>query len=171
MPGKSAAYWIEKLQLQKHIEGGAFREVYRSPLTISQRNLPEVFNGNRNFSTSIYFLLENGQCSALHRIASDELWHFYAGDALTIFEIDDATGKLITHTLGNDPEKGETFQTVVKAGNWFGSEVTNGGDYALVGCTVSPGFDFADFELARRAPLIQQYPQHAEIIIALTRPI
>jgi predicted cupin superfamily sugar epimerase len=169
MPGQTAAYWIEKLQLQKHIEGGAFREVYRSTLIISQRNLPDTFNGNRNCSTSIYFLLENGQYSAFHRIASDELWHFYSGDALTIYEIEATSGELVTHTLGNNPEKGEVFQTAVKAGNWFGSALINGGKYALVGCTVSPGFDFADFELAQRTELIQQYPQHVNLITTLTR--
>ncbi|MBS1915526.1 MAG: cupin domain-containing protein [Bacteroidetes bacterium] len=169
MQKQPASYWIEKLQLQKHIEGGSFREVYRSSLILEKNNLPDTFNGSRNSSTSIYFLLEYGQFSALHRIASDELWHFYYGDALTVYEIDAITGELLTKTLGSNIENGEVFQVAVKAGNWFGAAITNGGGYALVGCTVSPGFDFADFELAQRAELIEQYPQHAVVISSLTR--
>jgi predicted cupin superfamily sugar epimerase len=164
----NAAYWIEKLQLAKHAEGGYFSEVYRSSLTVNKVNLPDPFHGNRNFSTSIYFLLEGEQFSAFHRIASDELWHFYAGDSLIIFEVEQ-DGNLIEHKLGNNPENGESFQIVIKAGNWFGSRVGNGNGYSLVGCTVSPGFDFEDFELAERKLLIEQFPQHKDLIRNLTR--
>jgi uncharacterized protein len=163
-----AKFWIEHLQLEHHVEGGSFREVYRSPLKIATTNLPQGFNGARNFSTSIYFLLEKGQFSAFHKIASDELWHFYAGDALSIYEIDHA-GEMIIHRLGNDPLKNEHFQCVIKAGNWFASRVDNGGDYALVGCTVSPGFDFDDFELANADTLSARYPRHEQLIRELTR--
>jgi uncharacterized protein len=165
----AANYWIEKLQLTSHIEGGSFCEVYRSPVTVSKNNLPSAFNGDRNFSTSIYFLLEKKQFSAFHKIASDELWHFYSGDTLIIYEIDALTGNLTEHRLGNNPEHNENFQTVIKAGNWFASCVANESEYALVGCTVSPGFDFEDFELAQREQLIKKYPQHADLITALTR--
>lgn len=164
----SAAYWIEKLQLTPHIEGGAFGEVYRSDLTIPQTALPLLFQGDRSASTSIYFLLAQGQFSAFHRIASDELWHFYFGDALLIYEINHG-GRMIEHRLGKDPEKGESFQTVVKAGSWFASVPAPGSEYALVGCTVAPGFDFADFELAEREVLAAQYPEHKEVIRRLTR--
>jgi predicted cupin superfamily sugar epimerase len=164
----NAAYWIQQLQLTSHVEGGAFREVYRSELTISQKALPVFFQGNRNISTSIYFLLAGGQFSAFHRIASDELWHFYFGDPLLVYEIGHS-GILTTHRLGPDIEKGESFQVVVKAGSWFASIPAEGSEYALVGCTVSPGFDFAEFELADRAALIKQYPQHAALIESLTR--
>jgi len=164
----NAAYWIEKLDLTRHVEGGAFREVYRSELTISQKALPVFFQGNRNISTSIYFLLASGQFSAFHRIASDELWHFYYGDALLIYEIEHSGG-LTVHRLGSNIEKGENFQTVVKAGSWFASVPADGSEYALVGCTVAPGFDFAEFELADRATLAKQYPQHATLIGTLTR--
>jgi predicted cupin superfamily sugar epimerase len=165
----SANYWIEKLQLTQHVEGGAFREVYRSPLTIPRRSLPLFFQGDRSASTSIYFLLTAGQFSAFHRIASDELWHFYFGDPLLIYEIGHS-GLLTTHRLGCDPEKGECFQTVVRAGSWFASTPAPGSEYALVGCTVAPGFDFAEFELAECTALAQQYPHHAEVIKRLTRP-
>lgn len=165
---KSAAYWIEKLQLTEHIEGGAFKETYRSKQTISKVHLPSSFHGDRAYSTAIYFLLKQGQFSALHRIAADELWHFYQGDPLEIIEIK-PSGALSIHTLGPDAEAGETFQCVIEGGSWFGSRVKKGGEYALVGCTVAPGFDFADFELADRNQLVDLFPQHADIIRSLTR--
>lgn len=163
-----ASYWIERLSLTPHVEGGAFREVYRSELTIPRSNLPLFFQGDRSASTAIYFLLAQGQFSAFHRIAADELWHFYYGDALVVYEITH-NGRMIEHRLGANPEQGEVFQTVVKAGSWFASAPAPGSEYALVGCTVAPGFDFADFELAERKPLVQQYPEHAHIITRLTR--
>lgn len=162
------SYWIEKLQLTQHIEGGAFREVYRSGLVLPRQALPLFFQGDRSASTSIYFLLGEGEFSAFHRIASDELWHFYYGDPLHIYEIGH-NGRLVIHRLGSDPEKGETFQAVVKAGSWFASAPAPGSEYGLAGCTVAPGFDFADFELADRETLAGQYPEHAELIRALTR--
>ena len=163
-----ATYWIKKLQLIQHVEGGSFREIYRAPLTVPQASLPVLFQGDRNISTSIYFLLEKGQFSAFHRIASDELWHFYYGGSLLIYEINHSGG-LVTHRLGPDAENGEVFQTVVRAGNWFASIPAEGVDYALAGCTVAPGFDFADFELADREVLSGQYPSHATLIRRLTR--
>jgi predicted cupin superfamily sugar epimerase len=165
---KAALYWIEKLQLAKHIEGGYYREIYRSRITVDKNNLPGSFHGTRNICTAIYFLLEKKQFSAFHRISSDEIWHFYQGDALIIYEIA-PDGKLIEHKLGSNAEKGEVFQAVVKAGNWFASCVYNGEGYALVGCTVSPGFDFEDFELAEKKILIEQFPQHESLIQQLTR--
>ena len=163
-----ADYWITKLQLTAHIEGGAYTRTYTSDLIISQDQLPSNFTGPRPVSTAIYFLLKKDQFSAMHRIASDELWHFYYGDPLLVFEID-AAGNLTEHLLGNNPENNGHFQCVVKAGSWFGSKIKDGGDYSLVGCTVSPGFDFADFELGERDVLLKLYPQHAEIIERLTR--
>jgi len=164
----SAAYWIEKLQLTKHVEGGYYKEIYRSPITVDKNDLPVGFYGSRNVCTAIYFLLEKDQFSAFHRIASDEIWHFYYGDALNIYEFE-SDETLIEHQLGNNAESGEIFQTVIKAGNWFASRVSNGEGYALVGCTVSPGFDFEDFEMAERKLLIEQYPQYEELIKQLTR--
>ncbi len=164
----NAAYWIEKLQLIKHAEGGYYRETYRSSLSVNKNVLPDGFHGDRNFSTSIYFLLEEKQFSAFHKIASDELWHFYAGNSLIIYEIE-TDGSLIVHRLGSNPENGESFQILIKAGNWFGSRLANGNGYALVGCTVSPGFDFEDFELAEKEKLIKEFPQHKELIKQLTR--
>ncbi|HEY4109507.1 cupin domain-containing protein [Puia sp.] len=164
----SASYWIDKLGLTPHVEGGAFGEVYRSELIIPRSSLPLFFQGNRSASTSIYFLLSKGEFSAFHRIASDELWHFYFGDPLLVYEITHG-GQMVVHRLGSNPEKGESFQTTVKAGSWFASVPAPGSEYALVGCTVAPGFDFEDFELARRETLAAQYPEHAEVIRRLTR--
>jgi predicted cupin superfamily sugar epimerase len=164
----AASYWIDKLQLTQHVEGGAYREAYRSELTLPRSALPLLFQGNRPASTSIYFLLTKGEFSAFHRIASDELWHFYYGDPLLVFEIGHS-GRLTEHVLGPDPEQGQAFQTTVKAGSWFASAPAPGGEYALVGCTVAPGFDFADFELADRDALARQFPEHAELIRRLTR--
>ncbi len=163
----SADYWIQKLQLEKHIEGGSYTRTYCAGLTIPHKILPGHFKGDRPVATAIYFLLESDQFSAMHRIASDELWHFYYGDPLIVYEIDTA-GKLTQHLLGNNPENNETFQCLVKAGSWFGSAPKEGGDYSLAGCTVSPGFDFADFELGDRATLLALFPQHASIIKMLT---
>lgn len=163
----AASYWINKLQLTTHVEGGSYTRTYCSDLNFSQAVLPAGFHGPRPSSTAIYFLLEKNQFSAMHRIASDELWHFYYGDPLTVYEIDSA-GYLTEHLLGNNPENNEQFQCVVKAGSWFGSKTSSGGDYSLVGCTVSPGFDFADFELGEREALLHLYPQHAGVIKMLT---
>jgi predicted cupin superfamily sugar epimerase len=165
---RPASYWIDKLQLTAHVEGGAFREIYRSELVLPKTALPLFFQGARAASTSIYFLLAAGQFSAFHRIASDELWHFYTGDSLLIHEIGH-NGRLIQHLLGPDPEKGQSFQAVVRAGSWFASEPAPGSQYALVGCTVAPGFDFAEFELADPTALAGQYAEHAELIERLTR--
>lgn len=163
----NAKYYIDKLGLTKHVEGGAFKETYRADLIIRNSALTNNFKGDKNASTGIYFLLEHGQFSAFHKIASDEMWHFYDGDTLTIYEIE-SSGALITHKLGRNLEVGETFQCVIKAGNWFGSrcEIVNG--FSLVGCTVAPGFDFADFELANKNNLIKDFPHLSNLIEEMT---
>lgn len=163
MQSRTARYWIDKLDLSAHPEGGWFKEVYRSKETIQKEALPERFTGNRNISTSIYYLLERGDFSAFHRIKSDELWHFYDGQDLEIIEIN-TSGELIKHRLGL-----ETFpQIMIPAGSWFAARPT--GLFALVGCTVSPGFDFEDFEMGNRDWLLKQFPQHIKTIEALALP-
>lgn len=159
---------VKQLELLPHPEGGYYKETYRSAGKISAEALPVEFGGERNFATAIYFLIEKNNFSALHRIKSDETWHFYAGDALEVIEIDER-GHLKTTLVGNNLEKGEVFQYTVKAQRWFGSRVRTGGDFSLVGCTVAPGFDFADFEMGQRNELIVKYPQHQQIILLLTR--
>ena len=166
---KPAAYWVEKYGMQPHPEGGYYTETYRASESIPQTGLPARFTGDRPFSTGIYFLLENHHFSALHRIQSDEMWHFYAGGPLAIYVIH-STGNLEVIRLGSDPDQGEVFQAVVPAGCWFGSRPLVQTSYSLVGCTVAPGFDFADFELAT-ADLLDQYPQHRETLQSLIRMI
>lgn len=161
-------YWIEQLGLEPHPEGGYFCETYRAKEAIPEEGLPGRFTGARPFSTAIYFLLPAGQFSAFHRIQSDEMWHFYAGSALSLYIID-PTGRCERLKLGACPEQGQQFQLVAPAGCWFAASVDTPGTFALVGCTVAPGFDFADFELAERQALVEKYPQHAEIITQLTR--
>lgn len=168
MSRPSAAFWKKHLDLIEHVEGGAYSEVYRSPLLISKNELSPLFDGDRPISTHIYFLLEQDQFSAFHRIRSDEIWHFYNGDPVIVYEIQQ-DGKLIKHLLGDNPIAGESFSCVIKAGNWFGSRPVSGGEYGLVGCTVTPGFDFADFELAIKEQLAAEFPQHTALINELCR--
>jgi uncharacterized protein len=164
----TADYWIKHLQLTQHIEGGWYSEVYRSDLILQKEQLPDSFNDKRNICTHIYFLLEKNGFSAFHRIKSDELWHFYAGDPLVIYEIDQL-GEMTEHLLGNDIEKGQSLFCVIKKRNWFASRVADGGEYGLAGCTVAPGFDFNDFELAQKSSLINSYPRYADLIDSMTR--
>ncbi len=158
-----AATWICALNLRPHPEGGWYRETYRAAETISGANLPPRFAGPRAFSTAIYFLLDSGQYSALHRIRQDELWHFHDGDPLLIHQIS-ASGAYEVGRLGCDPAHGAWPQHVVPAGTFFGAELAPGGRFALVSCTVAPGFDFADFELPPRRVLLTRFPQHATLI-------
>jgi predicted cupin superfamily sugar epimerase len=165
---KDAAYWIEKLKLEAHPEGGYYRQTYRAELVLTKDSLPGQFTGARAASTAIYFLLERDIFSAFHRLRSDEVWHCYAGSTLVVHVIDEHGG-YSEILLGNDPEAGEALQAVVKAGCWFASRVRDGQGFALVGCTVAPGFDFEDFEMAKREELEEAYPQYGVVIERLTR--
>ena len=168
LENRNAKYWIERLRLEPHPEGGFFRQTYRSNVVIAREALPEGFGGARAASTAIYFLLEGENFSAFHRLRSDEMWHFYVGAPLSVHVIE-PSGKYSWITLGNDPEAGQVLQAVVRAGWWFASHVANWKSFAVVGCTVAPGFDFQDFELGRREKLVAKYPQHREVIERLTR--
>ncbi len=164
-----AREWIERLQLVRHPEGGYYRETYRSAEVIPRAALPPRFTGDRAFSTAIYFLLAGDDFSALHRIKQEEVWHFYEGSSLTVHVIDPA-GRYEALKVGRNVGAGEWPQAVVRAGCLFGATVNEPGSYALAGCTVAPGFDFADFELPGRARLLELYPQHRSVIERLTRP-
>jgi predicted cupin superfamily sugar epimerase len=164
---EAAKHWIEHLNLEPHPEGGWYRQTYRAPLMIPHSALPS-HGGDRAASTAIYFLLAADQFSAFHRLRSDEVWHFYAGSGLIVHVIA-PDGDYQQLLLGSNPANGEQFQAIVPAGCWFGSSPRHPDTYALVGCTVAPGFDFADFEIAKRDELIAQYPQHRNIIQRLTR--
>jgi len=163
-----ADQFIQEYNLQPHPEGGWYRQTYKSNELVAAKALPIRFGGSRAFSTAIYFLLEQGNFSAFHRIKSDECWHFYAGDPLLIY-IFRQNGELEIISLGNDPEKGQTFQYVVPANCWFASRPAPGSEYCFAGCTVSPGFEFVDFELAEADILSNEYPQHTMIIKELCR--
>ena len=147
--------------LKPHPEGGFFNESYRSKGVFD--SLPSPFNGDRSYSTAIYFLLPKAAKSSLHRILSDEIWHFYLGGSLSIVQIF-SDGHCEIVILGTDITKGEKLQHVVPAGCWFGAFPNDGVDFSFVGCTVSPGFQFSDFEMASRADLIKMYPEHKSLI-------
>jgi predicted cupin superfamily sugar epimerase len=166
---RSADYWIRALRLQKHPEGGHFREVYRASESIPRSGLPARFAGGRSFSTAIFFILSAGEFSAFHRLQADEIWHYHCGVSLAVHEITPG-GELKEHRLGPHPEKGDSFLAVVCAGSWIAASLQRGSGYVLAGCTVAPGFEFADFELARRQELIRLYPAHKRLIEKWTRP-
>jgi uncharacterized protein len=164
----TASYLVSKHQMLPHPEGGYYKQTYQSDEILNAAHLPARFGGNRLFSTAIYFLLEGKQFSAFHRIKSDELWHFYYGNKLNIYVIH-LNGELEIIKLGNNPMNDENFQAVVKAGCWFASQPEQVNGFSFVGCTVSPGFDFADFELAKADELVKQFPQHKDLIHELCR--
>jgi len=129
--------------------------------------LPSRYDSDRNFFTEIYFLLEKGDFSAFHRLKSDEVWHFYTGSPITVHIIREDTN-YSKCLMGSDLAAGHIFQLAIEKGSWFAAEV-NSGSYSLVGCTVGPGFNYSDFELAKKEELAREFPEHAELISRLTR--
>ncbi|WBL21245.1 cupin domain-containing protein [Zunongwangia sp. HRR-M8] len=159
---------IEKLKLQPHPEGGYFKEVYRSDDVIKAEALPEAFKTERNYSTSIYFLLTSENFSAFHKINQEEIWHFYDGSPLLLYMIS-PSGELSEIKIGRDLDKDEKPQFVVPRNYWFAAKVIQPDHFSFVGCTVAPGFDFEDFTLAARNNLTREFPQHDKIIAEFTR--
>ena len=160
---RTATYWIRRLRLRKHPEGGYYREVYRAEEAIPARALPRRYGGRRAYSTAIYFLLRGRDVSRFHRLESDETWHFYLGSSLTIHIIS-PNGKYTTVKLG-----GSGFQRTIPRRHWFGATVDDPKGFALIGCTVAPGFEFADFELGTRAELWSLCRGARSIVGRLTR--
>jgi len=157
---------IRRFGLQPHPEGGFYSETYRAPMRVL-RDGSTAGGDSRAASTAIYYLLCDGAFSAWHRIASDEVWHFYAGAPLEVHAIDEA-GVLTTHRLGHALDHADTvFQAVVPKGQWFAARCCDPSAYAFVGCTVAPGFEFSEFELADALALAARYPQHRALIEAL----
>jgi uncharacterized protein len=160
---KTSVAIIKKLKLKKHPEGGYYSETYRSQISIKKNHLPKKFGSDRNLKTSIYFLLHGNNFSSFHRLKADEVWHFYSGVPLNIYVIQ-KNGKLKKIVLG----KNHLYQAVIEAEQWFAAEVTEPKSYSLVGCTVSPGFDYRDLELGKKENLIEIYPHLKKLIERLT---
>lgn len=163
----NAETFIEQLQMQKHPEGGYYTPSYRSETVIHDGEIRSHFSGDRQLWTSIYFLLKEGEKSHFHRLKSDEMWYFHAGSSLTVHMIH-PDGSYSEEKLGLNIAKGERPQILVRKGTIFGSSMIETG-FSLVGCMVSPGFEFDDFELFERADLLTKYPQNETIIRFLTR--
>lgn len=159
---QTAAYWINRLQLQPHPEGGFYKEVFRSEMEVNRP--PSLIP--KKACTSIYYLLENSDYSGFHRIASDELWYFHKGDPLNIHVI--TPGGAYNVIELSDSETGN-LSAVVTAGSWFGASIPSGNGFTLVSCAVAPGFEFADFEMAEKISLLSMFPQHEAIINKLCR--
>lgn len=160
---QDATFWINKLGLKRHPEGGFYVETYRSGEKVAGSALPSRFKSDHTFGTAIYFLLRSEDISAFHRIKSDELWFFHAGSSVDVYFLTEQG--MERHRLGNSEA---AFQLVVPANTWFGAKVVDGGSFTLVSCTVSPGFEFEDFELASRHDLLSQFPQHEQVVRELT---
>lgn len=174
-------FLIEKYQMLPHPEGGFYVETFRSDCEVqllvsqggdnvhSEQPRKDVTISTRPASTAIYFLVVPGNISRLHRIKSDEIWHFYLGGPMTVIELlEDGSGAFKATSLGSNITAGEVVQYVVKKDTWFGSFPNVGTEFSFVGCTVSPGFVFEDFELASRSKLLALYPAAVDIIVKLT---
>ena len=179
---RESEYVINKLNLIKLVEGGYYRETYRSnqhilinihdgkyPQDIVYGSKTENESANiRSIFTLIYYLLDGNQFSAFHKVKYDEIWHFYKGSSVSLYILTDG-GKLLNVQLGNDLNRNENIQYVIKGNTWFAAENNDKSSYSLIGCSVSPGFDFRDFELGERNKLKKLFPCHEELINRLTR--
>jgi hypothetical protein len=157
------------LHLKPHPEeGGYFIETYRSSETISEKTLPSRYKGRRSFGTAIYYLLSTETFSAMHRLRSDEIFHFYSGDPVEMLQLTpDGSGRVVI--LGSDVLNGMQPQVVIPRGVWQGARLLKNGKFALLGATVSPGFEFVDYESGLRDELIRSYPKFQDLITALTK--
>jgi len=164
---KDAAFYINHLKLQPHPEGGYYKETYRSKGVIPASVLKD-FNDDRNYSTAIYYLLKQGDFSVFHKIKSDECWHYYAGDVLLVHVLYN-NGKYECIKLGRAIDKNEMLHFVVPANTWFAAECNEGSSFVLAGCTVAPGFDFADFKMADKERLLSEFPSCHKLILKLSK--
>lgn len=165
---RKADFWIDRLQLQEHPEGGYYRETYRSPGSCDFSGT-SPFSGSRSWATVIYYLLGTGERSRLHRICSDEHWFFHDGSPLTVHMFPE-NAEPSAFTLGLSYEDGHLLQGTVPAGCWFGATVENPAEtgYSLVSCVVAPGFEFRDLSFAQSEDLLRKFPKHRRIIEILT---
>jgi predicted cupin superfamily sugar epimerase len=158
----NSQYWIEKLELVRHIEGGYYKQIYAS-----KRQCQE--HGNRNLATCIFYLLDSNDFSAFHKINSDEIWHFFIGSSLTMYIFNEKDSKLKIVKLGKKLDKGENLQVIINEGDWFAAEVNDKSSFTLVGCTVIPGFEFKNFKLAKKKSLLLKFPSYKDIIEKLAK--
>jgi predicted cupin superfamily sugar epimerase len=164
----SAEEIIQLLGMKPHLEeGGYFVELYRSGDVIPKKALPDRYGYKRSFGTAIFYLLTPDTFSALHRLESDEIFHFYLGDPATMLQLR-PDGSTLVLTLGQDILSGQQLQVVVPHGTWQGTFLNEGSAFALLGCTMAPGFDWDDFEIGSRGDLIKEYPEQHELITRLT---
>ena len=158
----NSKYWIEKLELVRHIEGGFYKQIYASKKKCQE-------HGNRSLATCIFYLLEGNDFSAFHKINGDEIWHFFIGSSLTIYIFNEYDSKLKIVKLGKDLDKGENLQLTINEGNWFAAEVNDKSSFTLVGCTVIPGFEFKNFKLAKKKSLLLKFPSYKWVIEKLAK--
>ncbi len=180
-------YLIEKLNLRElYGEGGYYSETYRSEENVlinssfdnpndknrlyclSKINDDDDSINIRPVFTLIYYLLDGDQFSAFHKVRFDEVWHFYKGSSISLYLLTDSK-KMLSIQLGNDLDNNEHIHYVIKGNTWFAAELNDKSSYSLIGCSVSPGFDFKDFKLGKRSELKKIYPQHEFIIDKLSR--
>lgn len=159
---REKANYIRLLDLIPHPEGGYYRETYRSTEII------DTIRGNRSTGTVIYFMLESGNFSSFHRLGSDETWYFHAGQPTLLYLLSKEKG-VSRFRVGADIENGGVFQVTIPAGTWFAAEVEAGGVYTLISCSVSPGFEFSDFEMADLKELMKAFPEQEELVRRLCR--
>ena len=165
----TAAYWLDRLALTAHPEGGYFTETYCSPDVIGQAGLPPRYSSDRLGAKAIYFLLDDAQAqvSRFHRVKCEEAWCYHAGESLTLFVIH-RDGALERLPLGLNLDAGERPHIVIPHDVWFGAKVNKKNAFTLATCITAPGFEYEDFELAERSALLQAYPQHRDVIEMLT---
>ena len=166
----SASYFINKLKLKLHTEGGYYTQIYEDNSIIKVLDKNED-NKYKSTYTIIYYLLKENNFSSFHKIKSNESWHYYAGNTkIKIYEIKD-NGELTIHNLGNNLEKGDNFVSVIEKNSWIAAELydKNNNNFALVGCNMAPGFNYNDFELGNSKLLINKFPQYTKIIKRLTK--
>jgi uncharacterized protein len=164
----TADYFISKLGLEPHIEGGYFKEIYRNSYLFSDEGYSHIFEGNRSLSTTIYFLLKSGQVSSFHKLKFDEIWFYHYGCPIIIHTIDNK-GEYKSLRLGLNIENGEMPQVLIPGGVIFGAAPSENESFSLVSCLVSPGFDFKDFILYKQKDLCLLYPKHKDIICKLNK--
>jgi predicted cupin superfamily sugar epimerase len=160
-------FWIEKLNLKSHPEGGYYNEIYASKERITSIDLTHKFQGTRSLATSIFYLLDSESVSKFHKLQSDEIWYYHHGATLHVYTIDNQD--ILNHyKLGSNAKEGEIFQLILPAGIIFAAEVIDKEAFSIFGCMVTPGFTFEDFELLVREDMLHVYPEYEEIIKRLT---